>query len=82
MQLQNTSLDISLFLSGLVARSETIQTKYNAAQFAQGVIAVEQLLLTPTKVKGLIRDDAQKLESTMEMIARSDEVADALGDIM
>ena len=82
MQLQNTSFDISLFLGGLVARSETIETKYNAAQFAKAVIAVEQLLLTSTKVKGLIRDDAPKLESTMEMIARSDAVADALDDII
>ena len=82
MKLQNTSFDISLFLGGLVAKTETIQTKFTAAQFAKAIIAVEQLLLTQTKVKGLIRDTPEKLESTMEMIAHSDEIADALDDMM
>ncbi|KAK7694432.1 hypothetical protein QCA50_001618 [Cerrena zonata] len=82
MQLQNTSLDLSLFLSGLVARSETIQTKFTAAQFAKAIISVEQLLITPTNVRGLIRDNPTKLESTMEMIAKSDAVAEAIEDMM
>ncbi|KAI0086012.1 hypothetical protein BDY19DRAFT_374074 [Irpex rosettiformis] len=82
MQLQNTSFDISLFLGGLVARSETIQTKFTAAQFAKAIISVEQLLVTQTKVKGLIRDSPEKLEKTMQMIAKSDEIADALDDMM
>jgi hypothetical protein len=82
MELQNTSLDISLYLGGLVAKTETIETKYNAVQFAKAVIAVEQLLMTPTKVKGLFRDDAQQLDSTLEMIANSDMIADDLDDLM
>lgn len=82
MQLQNTSLDVSLFLGVLVAKSETVQTKFTAAQFAKAIIAVEQALVTSTKVKGLIRDAPDKLESTMELIAQSDEVAEAIGDLM
>jgi hypothetical protein len=82
MKLQNTSLDISLYLGGLVAKTETIETKYNAVQFAKAVIAVEQLLMTPTKIKGLFRDDAQQLDSTLEMIANSDVIADDLDDLM
>ncbi|KAI0683166.1 hypothetical protein BC835DRAFT_1296841 [Cytidiella melzeri] len=82
MQLQNTSLDISLFLGGLVARTETIQTKLTPAQFAKAILAVEQLLVTPTRVAGLIQNDPQKLESTMEMIAKSDAVADDIDDMM
>lgn len=82
MQLQNMSLDISLFLGVLVAKSETVQTKFTAAQFAKAIIAVEQALVTSTKVKGLIRDAPDKLESTMELIAQSDEVAEAIGDLM
>ncbi len=82
MQLQNTSLDVSLFLGVLVAKSETVQTKFTAAQFAKAIIAVEQALVTSTKVKGLIRDAPDKLESTMELISQSDEVAEAIGDLM
>ncbi|KAI0804811.1 hypothetical protein BC629DRAFT_1210925 [Irpex lacteus] len=82
MQLQNTSLDVSLFLGVLVAKSETVQTKFTAAQFAKAIIAIEQALVTSTKVKGLIRDTPDKLESTMELIAQSDEVAEAIGDLM
>lgn len=82
MQLQNTSLDASLFLGGLVAKAETIQTKCTAAQFARAVLSIEELMHTSAKVKGLIRDQPQKLQSTMEMIARSDEVADEIDRMM
>jgi chromosome segregation ATPase len=82
MALQNKSLDISLYLGGLVASTETIEIEYDAAQFAKAVIAVEQLLVTPTRVKGLIRDDAQQLDSTLEMISKSDAIADVLDDAM
>lgn len=82
MELQNTSLDISLYLGSLVARTETIKINYNAAQFAKAVIAVEKLLVTPTKIEGLIRDDAQQLDSTLEMIAQSNVVAVAFDDMM
>lgn len=82
MQLQNTSWDVSVFLGLLAAKSETVQTKLTAAQFAKAIIAIEQTLMTSTKVKGLIRDAPDKLESTMELIAQSDEVAEAIGDLM
>ncbi|KAI0804725.1 hypothetical protein BC629DRAFT_1283112 [Irpex lacteus] len=82
MQLQNTSWDVSVFLGLLAAKSETVQTKLTAAQFAKAIIAVEQTLMTSTKVKGLIRDAPDKLESTMELISQSDEVAEAIGDLM
>ncbi|KAF8647330.1 hypothetical protein AX16_006792 [Volvariella volvacea WC 439] len=82
LELANKSLDISTYLGGLVARTETIKTKLSAAQFARAILSVEQLLLTPTKVKGLLLDRPERLESTMEIIARSDEVADDIGDMM
>lgn len=82
MHLQNTSLDISLYLGVLVAKSETMQTKFTAAQFAKAIIDVEQTLVTSTKVKGLIRDAPDRLEGTMELIARSEEVVEAVGDLM
>ena len=82
MQLQNTSLDASLFLGGLVARAETIKTKCTAAQFARAVLSIEELMQTSSKVKGLIRDQPEQLQSTMEMIAQSDELADELDGMM
>ncbi|KAK7054712.1 hypothetical protein VNI00_003175 [Paramarasmius palmivorus] len=81
-ELTNKAFDISIFLGGLVARTETMPTKLTAAQFAKAILAVEQLLVTPTQVKGLIWDHPEQLESTMEMIADSDEVADDLGDMI
>ncbi|KAK7444519.1 hypothetical protein VKT23_015197 [Stygiomarasmius scandens] len=82
LELTNKSLDISVYLGGLVARTETVQTKLTAAQFAKAILSVEQLLLTPTKAQGLIQDSPEQLESTMEIIARSDELPDVLDDLM
>jgi len=82
LELTNKSLDISVYLGGLVARTETVQTKLTAAQFAKAILSIEQLLLTPTKAQGLIQDSPEQLESTMEIIARSDELPDVLDDLM
>ncbi|KAL0572736.1 hypothetical protein V5O48_009236 [Marasmius crinis-equi] len=82
LELTNRSLDISLYLGGLVARTETVKTKLTAAQFARAILSVEQLLVMPTQVKGILKDRPEELDSTMEMIARSDEVVDDIGDMM
>ncbi|KAK7054740.1 hypothetical protein VNI00_003203 [Paramarasmius palmivorus] len=82
LDLTNNAFDITIYLGGLVARTETVQTKLTASGFAQAILAIEQLLKTPTQVTGLIKDSPGQLENTMEMIAQSDQVADDLGDVI
>ena len=81
-ELTNLSFDISIFLGGLAARSETMRTKLTAAQFAKAVLSLQELMVTPTKVKGLLANNPTEYESTLEMISRGDEMDDTLEDLM
>ncbi|KAI0339036.1 hypothetical protein BDW22DRAFT_625269 [Trametopsis cervina] len=80
--LTNHALDVSRFLAGLAAKSETVRTKLTAAQLAKAILAVEGLIGPQAKVKGLLGYGTERLDGTLEMIATSDAVADEVKDLI
>lgn len=74
--LTEQSLDVSLFLGQLASKSGTLPVQYNARGFAHSLITISQLLATSTVLPSVLRDNPESLQSTLQMIAGSDEAVE------
>ena len=77
IDLTNASLDVTLFVGTLAARSETLAVHHTAQEFAKGVLNFGRLMVSDGKMNGLLlQQDPGALQETLDMIARSDPVND------
>ncbi|KAF8438908.1 hypothetical protein L210DRAFT_2234242 [Boletus edulis BED1] len=77
IDLTNASLDVSLFVGTLAARSETLAVHHTAQEFAQGVLNFGRLMASDGRLNGLlVQHDPGVLQETLDMIAQSEPVND------
>ena len=78
IDLTNASLDVSLFVGTLAAKSETLAVHHTAQEFAQGVLNFGRLIVSDKMLNGLllVQQDPGALQETLDLIARSDPVND------
>jgi hypothetical protein len=75
INLTNASLDVSLFVGTLAARSETFAFHHTAQQFAQGVLNFGRLMVSDGSLNGLlVQRNPAALQGTLDLISRSDPV--------
>lgn len=73
MDLTNASLDVSLFVGTLAAKSETFAVHHTAQEFAQSVLSFGRLTVSGGLLNGLlVQRDPGALQETLDMIAQSD----------
>ena len=77
IDLTNASLDVTLFVGTLAAKSETLAVHHTAQEFAQGVLNFGRLMVSDGRLNGLlVQRDPRALQGTLDMIAKSDPVKD------
>ena len=73
IDLINASLDVSLFLAILAAKSETLEINHTAQEFARGVLSFAKVMVAEGKVQGLLLErDPGALQETLNMIVLGD----------
>ncbi|KAG9311530.1 hypothetical protein JVU11DRAFT_7734 [Chiua virens] len=73
IDLANASLDVSLFVGTLAAKSETLAVHHTAQEFARSVLAFGSLVVSEERFNELLlQHDPEALQETLGMIARSD----------
>lgn len=73
LNLTNASLDVSLFVGTLAAKSETFAVHHTAQEFAQSILGFGRLMVTEGMLNGLlVQRDPGALQETLDMIAQSD----------
>lgn len=80
IDLTNASLDVTLFVGRLAAKSETLSVQHTAPEFAQGVLNFGKLMVPDGRLNGLLVKDPGALQETLDMIAQSDPTNDIAGD--
>ncbi|KAF8548699.1 hypothetical protein OG21DRAFT_698924 [Imleria badia] len=77
LDLTNASLDVTLFVGTLAAKSETLAVHHTAQEFAQGVLNFGRVMVSDGRLNGLlVQQDPAALQGTLDMIAQSDPVMD------
>lgn len=70
VNLTNASLDVTLFVGKLAAKSETFAVHHTAQEFAQSVLSFGRLMMSEgTLNRLLIQRDPGALQETLDMIA-------------
>lgn len=82
LQLVNVSLDISIFLGTLAAKTETLNMNSTAQKFAEGILTIGTLIGTTIALKGTLMERPDDMQKTLELIASSPVAADDLGDAL
>ena len=73
IDLTNASLDVSLFVGTLAAKSETFAIHHTAQEFARGVLSFGRLMVSEGKLNGLLMErNPGALQETLDLIAQSD----------
>ena len=73
IDLTNASLDVSLFIGTLAAKSETFAIHHTAQEFARGVLSFGRLMVSEERLDGMmVQHDPGALQETLDMIAQSD----------
>ncbi|KIJ62950.1 hypothetical protein HYDPIDRAFT_41637 [Hydnomerulius pinastri MD-312] len=72
MELTNKSLDVSLYVGRLAAKSEMLRFNLTAQEFARGVLDFGRIMVSERRVRGVLVDNPGALQGTLEMIAQSD----------
>lgn len=72
IELTNKSLDISVYVGKLAAKTETLGLNFTAQDFARGVLDFREVMMSERRVSGLLENDPGALQETLEMIGRSD----------
>lgn len=79
IDLTNASLDVTLFVGSLAAKSETFAVNHTAQEFAKGVLNFGRLMVSDGRLNGLLVErDPGALQETLDMIAQSDPVEDGV----
>lgn len=76
IDLTNASLDVTLFVGRLAAKSETLAVHHTAQEFAQGVLNFGKVMVSDGRLKGLLVQNPGALQATLDMIAQSNDVAE------
>ncbi|KAI9458446.1 hypothetical protein HD554DRAFT_2177331 [Boletus coccyginus] len=77
INLTNASLDVSLFVGTLAARSETLSIHHTAREFAQAVLNFGRLMASDGRLNRLlVQQDPGALQATLDIIAQSDPIND------
>jgi len=72
MDLVNASLDMSVFLSTLAAKSETLTIHYTAHQFAKSILAIANLMGTTKLVTSSLTDQQGSIQKSLELISSTE----------
>ena len=73
LDLTNASMDVSLFVGALAAKSETLAVHHTAQDFAHGVLNFGRVMMSDGRLNGLlVQQDPGALQETLDMIAQSD----------
>ncbi|KAG8216621.1 hypothetical protein J3R82DRAFT_6809 [Butyriboletus roseoflavus] len=81
VNLTNASLDVSLFVGKLAARSETFAVHHTAQGFGQSVLSFGRLMMSEGMLNGLLVErDPGALQETLDMIAHSNGDGSIAGD--
>ncbi|KIO28093.1 hypothetical protein M407DRAFT_231350 [Tulasnella calospora MUT 4182] len=82
MQLVNISLDISVFLGTLAAKTETLDLNSTAQKFAESILTIGTLIGTTVVIKGTLMERPEDMQKTLMLIANSPVAAVDLDDAM